>query len=276
MNTAEKNISNFYNTVGWESEGEVYEDTKRFEDLREYAQEYNEKCRLRVARHIPATGDKMLDMASGPIPYKEYIEYSKNYQKRYCVDLSAKALADAKRKIGDQGLFLCGSFFDLELEENLFDCAISLHTIYHMDKEKQEEAVRKLIAVTKPGKPIIIVYRNPNSLIEYIVSPLRTIKRAWKRLNNGSTISDSETELYAFAHQISWWDRFNNEADIKIFPWRSFFAPHQKILIPNNKLGKKIFDVLFNLEEKFPNFFVKHFQYPMIVLKKKEFAPIAS
>ncbi|MGL5835829.1 MAG: class I SAM-dependent methyltransferase [Waterburya sp.] len=268
INSAEKNISDFYNSVGWESEAEIYEDTKRFEDLRELAQEYNDKCRLRVARHIPAQGDKMLDMASGPIPYQEYLDYSQNFQKRYCVDLSTKALADAKRKIGDQGVFLHGSFFDLELEQNLFDCAISLHTIYHMDKEKQAEAVRKLLTVTKPDQPVIIVYRNPNTLVKYFVSPLRKLKQGWKKLSS-SAADKEETKLYAYAHPLSWWKQFQDEAKIEIFPWRSFFAPHQKILIPDNQLGEKIFTLLYQLEEKFPNFFVKHFQYPMIVLRKK-------
>lgn len=271
LNQAEENISNFYNGVGWESEGKVTEDAKRFEDLREYTQEYVSQCRLRVARHIPDGGENILDMASGPIQYKEYLEYSKNYQKRYCVDLSSKALADAKRKIGDHGEFLCGSFFDLNLEDNFFDCAISLHTIYHMDGNKQEEAVRKLITVTKPGKPIIIVYRNPNTLIDYFVSPLRTLKKTWTILKNKLTNRKNEVEIYAFAHPLIWWDRFSNLADIEILPWRSFFSPHQKILIPNNKFGKKILDILFKMEEKFPNFFVKHFQYPMIILKKKEY-----
>ena len=269
MNNAEKNISDFYNSIGWESDREVYEDTKRFEDLREIAREYNHKCRLRIAKHIPAMGDNILDMASGPIPYPEYLEYSQNFQKRYCVDLSAKALADAKSKIGDRGVFLHGSFFDIELEENLFDCTISLHTIYHIDKDRQEEAIRKLIAVTKPGKPIIIVYRNPNTLIENFVSPLRKAKRVWKKFNS-NVETNGEDELYAFAYPISWWNRFQDEAEIEILPWRSFFAPHQKILIPNNELGKKLFVLLYNLEERFSNFFVKHFQYPMIVMRKRE------
>ena len=268
MNSAEKNISDFYNSIGWESEQEVYEDTKRFEDLRDIAQEYNHKCRLRIAKYIPEKGENMLDMASGPIPYPEYVKYSENFEKRYCVDLSAKALADAKKKIGDRGVFLHGSFFDLELEENLFDCAISLHTLYHIDKDKQEEAVRKIIAVTKPGQPIIIVYRNPNTLIRYFVSPLRKLKQVWKNLS-GST-GTNEEQLYAFAHPIGWWDRFEDEAEVEIFPWRSFFSPHQKILIPNNQLGRKLLDLLYNLEEKLPNFFVNNFQYPMIVMKKKE------
>jgi ubiquinone/menaquinone biosynthesis C-methylase UbiE len=273
LNSAEKNISDFYNTVGWETESEVYEDTKRFEDLRELAQEYNDKCRLRVTRHIPTQGDKMLDMASGPIPYKEYVEYSQNFQKRYCVDLSTKALEDAEKKIGDKGVFLHGSFFDLDLEPNFFDCAISLHTIYHMDKEMQAAAVRKLLTVTKPGQPVIIVYRNPNTLVEYFVSPLRQLKQVWQKFSGKAGEDEAaklyeEEKLYAFAHPISWWEQFRDEAAIEIYPWRSFYAPHQKILIPNNKLGEKMFTLLYSLEEKFPNFFVNNFQYPMIVLRK--------
>ena len=267
MNSAEKNISDFYNSVGWESDKEVYEDTKRFEDLREIAREYNRKCRLRIAKHIPKKGENMLDMASGPIPYPEYVKYSENFKKRYCVDLSAKALADAEKKIGDRGVFLNDSFFDLELEENLFDCAISLHTIYHIDKDKQEEAIRKLIAVTKPGQPIIVVYRNPDTLIRYFVAPLRKLKQIWNKL--ASRTEANEEKLYAFAHPISWWDRFKDEAEIEIFPWRSFFAPHQKILIPDNQIGKNLLTLLYNLEEKFPKLFINNFQYPMIVLKKK-------
>ena len=170
MDNAEERVSKFYNTVGWEAEGEITEDAKRFEDLREYAKGYVSKCRLRVLRHIPDNGVSILDMASGPIQYKEYLEYSKNFKKRYCVDLSLGALKKAKKKIGDHGVFLHGSFFNIPMEETFFDCAVSLHTIYHIDKDKQEEAVRKLIYVTKPGKPVIIVYSNPNTFVSFLSS----------------------------------------------------------------------------------------------------------
>jgi len=152
MNNAEEKAARFYNTVGWETEEEITEDAKRNEDLREHAKEYVSKCRLRVLSHIPENGVNILDMASGPIQYKEYLEYSRNFKKRYCVDLSSGALESAKKKIGDHGVSLHGSFFDIPLEEHFFDCAVSLHTIYHIDKDKQEVVVRKLIKVTKPGK----------------------------------------------------------------------------------------------------------------------------
>lgn len=267
---AEEKVKKFYNTIGWQTEEKITEDARRNEDLRENAKQYVSKCRLRVLKYIPSNGENILDMASGPIQYKEYLEYSRNFKKRYCIDLSKKALDDAKKKIGNHGVFLCGSFFNIFLKENFFDCAISLHTIYHIDKDKQEEAVRKLIRVTKPGSPVIIVYSNPHTIIRYFLLPLHLLRKIKKLLGKIKEDKEKELYLYFFAHPIRWWDRFRNLADIQILPWRSFDSSYQKRLIPNNKFGKKMFNILFNTEEKFPDFFVKHFQYPMIVLIKRK------
>lgn len=262
-NNAEKKVSTFYNTVGWKTEEGITEDAKRFEDLREHAKEYVSKCRLRVLCHIPATGENLLDMASGPIQYREYLEYSKNYKKRYCVDLSQQALDAARKKIGDHGVFLHGSIFDISLKKDYFDCVVSLHTIYHIDKDRQEEAVRKLVEVVKPGKPVIIVYSNPDAVN-------RRLGRLVKFLFRRSTTlqKEKDSSLYFYSHELRWWDRFNDIADVKILPWRSFSVNAQMRLFPNNVIGSKMFDILFFLEEKFPNFFVRNFTYPMIVLTK--------
>ena len=272
MDNAEERVSKFYNTVGWKIEGGITEDARRWEDLREHAKEYVGKCRLRVLRHIPENGVNILDMASGPIQYKEYLEYSKNFKKRYCVDLSSEALKHARMKIGDHGVFLHGSFFDISLEENFFDCAVSLHTIYHIDKDKQEEAVRKLIYVTKPGKPVIIVYSNPNAIVSFLRLPYRLLRRARSLLEKPEKKGKQEEDLslYFHAHPIEWWNRFSDIASVKILPWRSFSSYIQKRLIPDNKIGGKMFDILFNLEDRFPDFFVKYFQFPMIILTKRK------
>ena len=118
-NEAEDRADKFYNTIGWKTENEITEDARRWEDLRENASEYVSKCRLRVLRHIPESGNNILDMASGPIQYEEYLEYSKKYNKRYCVDLSSDALESAKNKIASHGVYLHGSFFDIQLENFL-------------------------------------------------------------------------------------------------------------------------------------------------------------
>jgi SAM-dependent methyltransferase len=265
MNEPEQKAASFYSGVGWEDVEGVTEDARRWEDLREHAREYVSACRLRVLRHLPDAGEALLDMASGPIQYPEYLEFSRHFKTRYCVDLSAQALAKAQQRIGDHGRFLHGSFFDLPLEENFFDAAVSLHTIYHMDRVQQEKAVRKLVAVTKPGRPVVIVYSNPHTLV---TMPFR-LARGVKRLLLGRS-DERNTDLYFHAHPlVAWWERFEDVADVRLFPWRSFDAVWQKRLFPNNALGTKLLRWLFSMEDRFPDFFVRHFQYPMIVLTKR-------
>ena len=269
---AEQRISEFYNTVGWSETDGVTEDARKWEDLRPAAREYVSKCRLRVLRHIPESGDKMLDMASGPIQYPEYLEYSRHFNKRYCVDLSADALARARERIGDHGVFLCGSFFDIELPENFFDCTVSLHTIYHMDADQQEDAVRKLLHVTRPGKPVIIVYSNPDAipLTLKVLIPFRQKIKAMRRRRKRK-----DDKLYFRPHPISWWYRFRDAADVAIYPWRSFTATDQKRWFPDNRLGRWMFAKLFELEDRHPDFFVRRFRYPMIVMKKRAATEVA-
>jgi SAM-dependent methyltransferase len=268
-NKAETSVSDFYNTVGWELSDGNTEDAKLWEDLRDNSQAYISKCRLRLLRHIPNEGKYMLDMASGPIQFPEYLEYSKNYDKRYCVDLSALALDLAKNKIGDKGVYLHGSFFELEIPENFFDCSLSLHTIYHIDRDLQEVAVRKLVQVTKPGKPVIILYSNPNTLISF---PFRLGRKVLSLFGlksiTASQARPAENSLYFHAHSISWWDRFSDIATVEILPWRAFASNFQKFLIPDNKYGSWLLDILFSLEDRYPRIFVKYFQYPMIILTK--------
>lgn len=277
MDEIEERVSSFYNTVAWKSEGDITEAARIWEDLREHARAYGRKCRLRVFRHIPESGENMLDMGSGPIQFKEYIEYSRHFKRRYCIDLSSRALEGARKKIGDHGVFLFGSFLDIPLEDNFFDCAVSILALFNIDKDKQEAAVRKLIAVTKPGKPVIVVYRNPNpidaSLRSFWASSLcvRVLRKAKAFLRPLETKPTQENDsiLYFYAHPVEWWNRFSDAASVKILPWRSFTAGIQKALIPDNKLGSMLFDVLFNLEERFPDFFARSFHYPMIILTKR-------
>ena len=166
-------------------------------------------------------------------------------------------------------MFLHGSFLDIPLEDNFFDCTVSLHTIYHIDKQRQEEAVRKLLRVTKPGRPVIIVYSNPRPF----GSSLKPLSRLARKVANLAKSRDEkakqdEAPLYFHCHRISWWNRFNDVATVRILLWRSFHADVQKRWIPDNRLGKRMFEVLYNLEERFPGFFAKRAQYPMIVLAK--------
>ena len=261
LNDAEDRVRAFYSKAGWKEEFGITEDARLFEDLRQCARDYVSRCRLRVLHHIPATGEKILDMASGPIQYPEYLAFSKDFTKRYCVDLSMQALESAEKKLGERGVYLCGSFFDLELDSDMFDCVISLHTIYHIDGKLQEQAIRKLIRVCKPGAPVVIVYSNPDDL----PGRLKRLLRALKVIGSANVVG----ELYFFAHPMTWWNRFDDEADVHFYPWRSLSSADQKRFIPDNGFGRMIFSLLYKAENLLPSLFVKYFQYPMIVLTKR-------
>ena len=263
MDKAEKKVSEYYTERGWSQVGEHTEDAQKWEDLRGCAAEYVAQCRRRVLNVLPESGTNILDMASGPIQYPEYLQYSTNFQTRWCIDLSATALEMAEKRIGSHGRFICGSFFETKLENDYFDAAISLHTIYHMDAEKQYEAVLKLINVTKPGGSIVIVYNNPNSILSRI-SQLR------KLLFPKTRYHEDQKLLYFHAHPLGWWSQFEPYASIQILPWRTMRSNIQKMLIPNNKFGKFMLKILFKLEESFPQSFVQIGDYPMIILKKLE------
>ena len=250
------NIYKFYNTSGWKKNNNISKDAELFEDLRKNSENYVSNCRKRLLKYIPKKGQHILDFASGPLQYKEYLEYSKNYKFRHCVDFSKSAIKSAKKKLKKKGKYYCGNFFNIKLKKDFFDCILSIHTIYHIKKEKQKNAILKLLKVAKKGAPIIIVYSNPDTIIS-------KIKKIFKYKSN------KKNKLYFFCHSNNWWFQFEKFAQIEFYPWRSFSSGHQKIIFPNNLFGKIMFYILFFLEEKFKNFFVKNFQYQIIILKKK-------
>jgi SAM-dependent methyltransferase len=256
-------VKQLYENDGWKMVGDVTFDADTSEDLRLWSREYVSACRLRVLRHLPSRGQRLLDMASGPIQYPEYLRYSEGFETRVCVDLSHRALEMARAKLGARGEYHVGDFLDLQIDS--VDAAVSLHTIYHIHKDRQEAAVRKLIAVTKPGGTVVVVYSNPAYFVSAMLSPLRRVVRSiLRRADTG----DTPESLYFHRHPLDWWGRFRDSGTVNIYPWRTFSTREQKALVPNNRLGAKILSRLFAYEDRYPRFFAGVGCYPMIVIKK--------
>src|SRR5512136_1277224 len=128
-------VREFYNQVGWQEQSDGFYQNASYEDLRPVSQEYIHKCHLRVLRHLKPNGRFLLDAGSGPIQYPEYLEYSLGYQYRVCVDISMVALQEARKRIGDHGLYVLADVANLPFIPDAFDGIISLHTIHHLPKE---------------------------------------------------------------------------------------------------------------------------------------------
>ena len=111
------NVYKFYNEEGWSQSEKNTKDAILFEDLRPVAKNYVSYCRYKINDFLPEKGKDILDFASGPIQYKEYLTYSKNFKKRHCVDFSKDAINLARKKIGKKGKFYCNDFLKLNLKK---------------------------------------------------------------------------------------------------------------------------------------------------------------
>ena len=261
------NVSRFYNDLGgWDSVADLLDsstvDASLFEDLRDVSRNYLSKIRLRVNRHITnLTGGSLLDFASGPIQYKEYLTYSRGFENRYCVDFSSQALVDARSKIGNAGKYFVGDYFGFSFPENHFDCSLCIHTLYHIDRDKQVHCVRKLIRETKPCGNIVVLYSNPNSLNRRLRSFASCF--GWKS-------GKKQHDLYFYAYPLGWWKHnFSDTCVVRIETWRLFETAIMKVLIPDNFFGAFILRCFYLLESI--NFSVIRAiaDYPMIILTKK-------
>ncbi len=257
----EDDVRDFYDSRGWETAGdeEVYADAHLWEDLRSCAAAYVSACRRKVLDHLPPSGERILDAGSGPIQYPEYVEYSAGFAKRVCVDVSERALAEACTKLGGRGDYVRASLLELPFPASHFDAAVSLHTIYHIDRDRQETAVRELIRVVKPGASAVVVYANPDRLTARL-----------KRLAGRSSRDSGSGPIYFFAHPLSWWKRFSDEAAVEIAPWRTLNANESRRLIPDNALGAGVFRAVLAFERTVPSVATWAGCYPMIVLTKPD------
>jgi SAM-dependent methyltransferase len=277
-----KDVQNFYDKIGWLKDEEgTFEDAKKFEDLRPVSKEYIHKCHMRVNDYLKDSGKYILDAASGPIQYPEYLSYSKNYAYRICVDISFLALREAKKKLGDKGIYIMADITKLPIESNIVDAVVSLHTIYHVPADEQAKAFSELYRVLKPGSTGVVVYSWSNhsllmkAMLFPIYAPIIAIRMAKKVIGSFFAGEDKpsqrppETKLYFHVHPYKWFDKeIRRLFDFEIVVWRSVNVPFLKLYIHKWLFGKQLLSFIYWLEEKFLHFLGRFGAYPMIIIYK--------
>jgi SAM-dependent methyltransferase len=273
-----KNVREYYKKTGWAvNDKGQFVDTLVNENLQIASERYNSKTRRRVLLELidqpVCEYGRILDCASGPVQYPEYVEYSAGYKQRYCVDFSAEALKHAEANLTKAGQndcrFICNDFFEEPFEEGFFDSAISLHTLYHIDKTRQEDFVRKLLECVKPGMKVVIVYSNPFSFraslalpVDVAISLGRFVKRSIFRMKA------AENTFYFGRHPIGWWRRFSDSGKVEIKSYRFLTPAMEKMLIPDNRIGSFIYNMLFKFESTSLS---KYFSdYYMVIIRKNK------
>jgi SAM-dependent methyltransferase len=282
-----KQVRKFYDQVGWQQVSEGVYQNARYEDLRPVAREYINRCHMRVKRHVEPSGELFLDAGSGPIQYPEYLTYSESYQHRVCLDVSIVALQEARQRIGKHGLFVVGDITRLPFMEECFDGIVTLHTIHHVPFEQQPDAYQDLYRILKSGKTAVLVNGWDNSRLmndlEWLIKGMQVFLKITRRLmfwkHNPITqkeamvgVKPGPTKTYTRHFAAATLTEVLTQRDIpvEIRVWRSVSTRFLRAVIHPMLAGKLWLRLLFWLEERFPHFFGKYGQYPLIIVRKTQ------
>jgi SAM-dependent methyltransferase len=269
----------FYDSVGWAQVGESAYQNARYEDLRPVSREYIHRCHLRVARHLPARGDRVLDAGSGPIQYPEYLTYSEGYRHRVCLDISRRALVEARQRIGDHGRFVVGDIAALPFAAGVFDGAACLHTIHHLAESEQPVAFGEMVRVLVPGGRGVAVYSwgNHSPLMRLARIPIGLafgLLRLYRRLRFGREANgDSETSETAaptgtYTHNLGYRElrgKLGSMPGLDVRVWRTVSTSFLRALVHRRLGGAFWLRNLYALEERFPRALGRLGQYAMIL-----------
>lgn len=271
-NSTKQHVREFYDQIGWRQEENGLYQNARYEDLRPVSREYIHKCHMRVKRHLAQSGDLLLDAGSGPVQYDEYLTYSQGYQKRVCFDISIQALREARRRIGEHGLFVVGDIANLPFKPDVFDGIVSMHAIHHLPVDEHKRAYRELFRVLALGRSAAVVngWTKP-ALTGWLDSLIIFSLRLRRVLRGKPARAQEHNEKATFVQKTSArWLRRELGADlpVEILAWRSASTRILRTFIHEKLAGRAILRWLFRMEEKHPKFFGENGQYPLIVIKK--------
>jgi SAM-dependent methyltransferase len=252
----------YYDTFGWQDHGGTYGEVRTFTDTRSTPWSYTVRCIRRVRKFIPRRGQFLLDAASGPIPYAEYMEFHEGFHRRVCIDLSIEALKEASRNLGPRGICILGDMTALPLADSSIDAAVSFHTIYHIPANEQDKAFEELHRVLRPRGAAAIVY-------SWGYSPITSrVLRLLDKLGLPDAKGPPAVGLYYHPHEKEWLFGRQWPFEFEVRAWRTLGSSVLQRLGDGWFLRFAYF-ILYELENIFPGFLGRHGQYPLILIKKK-------
>lgn len=285
-NEIKKEVSSFYNQIGWQMQDDGFYQNARYEDLRPVSREYIHRCHMRIKRYLQPTGKYLLDAGSGPVQYPEYITYSEDYQYRVCLDISIKALEEARFRLKEKGLYVVADVANLPFKADTFDGLVSLHTLHHIPTEQYLQAYLGFIRVLKPGctGAVVNAWTSPElmkrwgwmvRIMDRVNGLLRKLRgqklEAAPAAKAAAKPEISSQPTGTFTHHITpeWLkSQLDGKVNYQIFVWRSASVRFLRSVIQPWLAGRMWLRILYRNEERNPGYFGENGQYPLIVIKK--------
>ncbi|HEX5264890.1 MAG TPA: class I SAM-dependent methyltransferase [Phenylobacterium sp.] len=255
-------VQTFYDEFGWvKDEGGKFNDTTAFMVSSHVADSYIDTCNARVGAEL-RRGKYLLDAASGAIPLASYLPYSRDYDQRVCVDFSIRALHEARAKLPNgRGVFVLGDITCLPIRDGVIDDAISLHTLYHVPRDLQTQAVDELVRTLKPKGKLVVVYT-------WGASPIMRIIRRVVRPVAKPDGSQALPELYYSPQGKEWFAVLKSKyrASLKLFS--STDLEFNKAFLKDGFAGSLTKGLVLLTEALLGPFLARYGQYPLFVITK--------
>jgi ubiquinone/menaquinone biosynthesis C-methylase UbiE/uncharacterized protein YbaR (Trm112 family) len=275
MEFDKKRIFNYFNQIQYHDfEGQsIYDDAKDFVDFRPFLLPYTKHGFYNCRQYLAQSGKYFVDVACGPVAFKEYIQLAEGFECRICIDLSLNALLQAQRNLkahGQRGIFICGDLTALPMKDGLADAVICQHALFHVQKKMQAQALKELVRIVGPGKRVAIVYDwfYHSWLMNLTLGPyqLYRIARHWAGRFYARVFK--KDKLYFYAHGRSWFLRNNPGKKLDIYVWRSINIHFSRIWLHKRLGGEKIINYIWKLEKNHPGKMGRIGEYPIIVIEK--------
>lgn len=274
-------VRQFYNRVGWQVASDGFYQNASYEDLRPVSYGYIHRCHLRVARHLRPAGRYLLDAGSGPIQYPEYLTYSQGYAYRVCADISIVALLEARKRLGDRGLYVVADVANLPFKTGVFEAEVSLHTLHHLTPADHRQAYLELHRVLQAGCSGAIVNGWKESWIMkratrliHLMQRLTAQQAAAPDISSSirgeaSGLVEEASGTYVSKYDAAWLkNALDGKMRYEIRVWRTVTVRFLRAVIHPWSGGRLWLWLLFQVEELFPHFFGEKGAYPLIIIHK--------
>jgi len=279
-----REVQAFYDSIGWKSVGDGLYQNARYEDLRPVSRDYIHRCHLRVGRYLPAGGARLLDAGSGPVQYPEYLEYSRGFGRRVCLDISRRALTEARARLADHGAYVVGDLASLPFRCEAFEGVVSLHTLHHLPAEEHARGLEELYRVLVPQGRAVVVYAwgDGGLLMRLMERPTRWMLRRLRRGRSAEPAPDAAPQAiqdraaakppkrtHTYKHNYRWAKTVLAslpESDIRV--WRTVNTGFLRAFMHPRVYGGFWLRLLYAWEEAAPSLLGRLGQYPMFTFSK--------
>jgi len=200
------------------------------------------------------------------------------------MDLSVVALQEARKRLGEKGIYVNADIANLPFASDVFDGIVSLHTIHHVPIEEKVGVYKGLYRTLKPGRSMVTVdgwsevplakvmnllMRIANRLRRWTAAPMPNGTPASQANNAEKQAAQEPVGTFVLKTSAKWFHSvMKDQLPYEIRVWRSVPVKFLRSVIQPEWGGRLWLKILYRLEEWFPHYFGEKGQYPLIIIKK--------